>query len=499
VIADLLERFRDDLPALQIAVPLLSATLCILIRRSRWVWTVAMVAVWSSFASAWAILDYVLRVGEISYAEGGWGPPWGIELHIDPLNAFVLLIVTGICAIVLTAGPRALVEVDEKQHYLFYAAYLLCMTGLAGMTVTGDVFNVFVFLEISSLASYTLISQGSSRRALTSALQYLVMGTIGGTFILLGIGLLYMVTGTLNVIDMAAQLEATGVNRTVLVALAVICVGIAIKLAVFPLHIWLPNAYTYAPALVTALLAATATKVAYYVLLRFVFSVFGVGLAFESMRLDAVLLPLALAAMFAGSIVAIFQADIKRMLAYSSVAQVGYMVFGLSLASVDGITGGIVHMFNHALTKSGLFMVMACVLVRTGSTRLEAMRGLGRRMPLTMAAFVVGGLGLVGVPLTGGFVSKWFLVSAALADGRWPLAVLVLLSSLLALIYIWRVVEVAYFSEPAEGVGEVREAPASLLVPTWVLIGATLYFGVFTSVSVGTARVAAEMLLGVAP
>jgi multicomponent Na+:H+ antiporter subunit D len=491
------DRIVDDLPALQIAVPLLSATLCILIRRARWVWAVAMLVVWSSFAGAWAILGHVLRVGEISYAEGGWQPPWGIELHVDPLNAFVLLIVTGICAIVLTASPRALpIEVPESQHYLFYAAYLLCMTGLAGMTITGDLFNVFVFLEISSLASYTLISQGRSRRALTSALQYLVLGTIGGTFILLGIGLLYMVTGTLNIIDMAAQLEATGVNRTVLVALAVVCVGTAIKLAVFPLHIWLPNAYTYAPALVTAFLAATATKVAYYVLVRFIFSVFGVSLAFDALRFDAVLLPLALAAMFAGSIVAIFQDDVKRLLAYSSVAQVGYMVFGLSMASVDGLTGGIVHLFNHALTKSGLFLVMACVLLRVDSTCISSFRGLGRRMPLTMAGFVVGGLGLVGVPLTGGFVSKWYLVSAALDDGRWPLAVLVLLSSLLALVYVWRVVEVAYFQESPDGAGEVREAPISLLLPTWILLGGSVYFGIDSSFSVGVARQAAEFLLG---
>jgi multicomponent Na+:H+ antiporter subunit D len=295
------------------------------------------------------------------------------------------------------------------------------------------------------------------------------------------------------------QLATVGPNRTVLVALACIGVGIGIKLAVFPLHIWLPNAYTYAPAVVTAFLAATATKVAYYVLVRFVFSVFGVHLAFRELHLDVVLLPLAILAMFAGSVVAIFQDDIKRMLAYSSVAQIGYMVFGLSLASESGLTGGIVHLFNHALMKSGLFLVMACVLLRTGSTRLEAMQGLGRRMPLTMAAFVLGGLSLVGVPATVGFVSKWFLVKGALEAGMWPLAVLVLLSSLLALVYIWRVVEVAYFRSPRTDVPEVREAPLSMLVPTWLLIGGTLVFGLYTPFSVGVARAAARMLLGVGP
>jgi multicomponent Na+:H+ antiporter subunit D len=276
-------------------------------------------------------------------------------------------------------------------------------------------------------------------------------------------------------------------------------VGTAIKLAVFPLHTWLPNAYTYAPAVVTAFLAATATKVAYYVLLRFVFGVFGVDLAFGALRLDAVLMALALVAMFAGSIVAIFQDDIKRMLAYSSVAQIGYMVLGLSLVSVAGLTGGIVHLFNHALMKSGLFLVMACVLLRTGSTRLEAMQGLGRRMPLTMAAFVVAGLSLIGVPATVGFVSKWYLVIGALESGRWPVAVLILLSSLLALVYIWRVVEVAYFRPSPDDAAEITEAPLSLLGPTWLLVAATLVFGIFTSLSVGVASSAARALLGVMP
>jgi multicomponent Na+:H+ antiporter subunit D len=487
----------NDLPALQIAVPLLAATLCIVVRRPMAAWTVAMVVAWSSFLNAGVILHRVVTTGAISYAEGGWPVPWGIELRIDLLNALVLLVVTGICAIVLLAAPRSIeTEIPREKHYLFYAAYLLCMTGLAGMTITGDVFNIFVFLEISSLSSYALISQGKTPRALTSAIQYLIMGTIGGTFILLGIGLLYMVTGTLNIGDLANQLAAVGPNRTVLVAAACIGVGVGIKLAVFPLHIWLPNAYTYAPAVVTAFLAATATKVAYYVLVRFAYSVFKINDSFGGDQYNAVLMVLAIAAMFMGSLVAIFQDDIKRMLAYSSVAQIGYMVLGLSLANEYGLTGGLVHVFNHAIIKCGLFLVLACVVLRMGSTRLSAFAGLGRRMPWTFAAFVVGGLSLIGVPMTVGFVSKWYLVLGALDAGLWPVAVLILLSSLLALVYIWRVVEVGYFKAPPEDAEPVKEAPFSMLLPTWILIGSTLVFGVWTSLSAGVASAAARMLIG---
>jgi multicomponent Na+:H+ antiporter subunit D len=497
---DLLSRLSDNLPALQIAVPLLSAAVCMVLRRARAAWALAVAVGWGAFAGACLIFARVWQTGTISYAEGGWAAPYGIELRVDLLNALVLLVVTAISAIVLTASPKSLdQEIWPENHPKVYALYLLCMTGLAGMTVTGDAFNIFVFLEISSLSSYALISQGTSRRALTSAIQYLVMGTIGGTFILLGIGMIYMVTGTLNIADLAVRLAAVGPNRTVLVALACIGIGAGIKLAVFPLHIWLPNAYTYAPAIVTAFLAATATKVAYYVLVRFVFSVFGAPLAFAELRLDAVLMPVAIAAMFVGSIVAIFQDDIKRMLAYSSVAQIGYMVLGLSFVSVSGLTGGLVHLFNHALMKCALFLVMAAVLLRTGSTRIEAMAGLGRRMPWTMAAFVTAGLSMIGVPLTVGFVSKWYLVVGALEAGLWPVAVLILASSLLALIYVWRVVEVAYFREPADDAPTAVEAPFSLLGPIWVLAGATVFFGIFTSLSVGTASAAARMLLGVGP
>ena len=201
-------------------------------------------------------------------------------------------------------------------------------------------------------------------------------------------------------------------------ALAAIVVGTSIKLALFPLHVWLPNAYTFAPSVVSAFLAATATKVAYYVLVRFVFTDLrrraGVRRVCGSTPCSC---RWRLLAMFVASAVAIYQRDVKRMLAYSSVAQIGYMVLGLSLATVTGLTGGIVHLFNHALMKSGLFLALACVVLRLGSTRLDDLAGLGKRMPLTAAAFVAGGLSLIGVPLTAGFVSKWYLVLGAHGEG----------------------------------------------------------------------------------
>ena len=494
---------EEHLPVLVVLVPMLAAPLCLLLRHRTAVTGFAIAVAWLTFAISVLLLLRVLDQGVISYELGGWPPPWGIEYRIDLLNAFVLILVAGIGAIVATWSPASIsVELPRyERHYLFYTAYLLCLTGLLGIVATGDLFNVFVFLEISALSSYVLISMGQDRRALTSAYQYLIMGTLGATFILIGIGLLYIMTGTLNMADMAVQLEGVRDTRTVLVAFGFFVVGISVKMALFPLHLWLPNAYAYAPSVVTAFLAATATKVSVYILLRFFFTVFGHEFAFGSMRLWVFLMPLALIGIVTASLVAIFQNNIKRMLAYSSVAQIGYMVLGISFASVNGLTGGIVHLFNHGLMKCALFLAMGCIVMRCGSVHIDEMRGLGRRMPWTMAAFVAAGLSLIGVPLTVGFISKWYLVLAALEQGLWPVAALVLLSSLLAAVYVWRVVEVAYFHEPrvVDGEGVITDAPLSLLLPMWALVIAIFYFGISTEATAGIARMAAESLLGTSP
>ena len=490
----------QNLPALQVIVSLLAAPLCALLPAGRLPWLLALSASIISLLIAGTLLHQVWDGAVISYALGGWTPPIGIEYRIDVINAFVLLMVAGIGTLVmLFAYASVNSEIPRKRQPLFYAAYLLCLAGLLGIVATGDAFNVFVFLEISSLSTYTLIALGKDRRALTASYQYLIMGTIGATFILIGIGLLYAMTGTLNMADLATRIPAVTTTRTVQAAFAFLTVGISLKLALFPLHLWLPNAYAYAPSAVTAFLAATATKVAVYLLLRFFFTIFGNDFSFGSMHLHMVLLPLALAAILAASTVAIFQNNVKRLLAYSSIAQIGYMILGIAFASVTGVTAGILHLFNHALMKGALFLALACVVYRIGSCQIGAMAGLGKRMPWTMGAFVAGGLSLIGVPLTVGFISKWYLILGALERGWWWIAALVLIGSLLAVIYIWRVVETAYFKPAPEGQTERCEAPLGLLIPMWLLVLANVYFGIDTSLTTGAASFAAQQLLEAAP
>lgn len=491
---------REQLPALLILVPMLGAPLCVLFRHALASWVIAFATNVFAVYAAWQLLQQVRTDGVIRYKLGGWAAPAGIEYYIDVLNAAVLLLVSAISALVLLYAFRSVQKaVARGRHHLFYSAWLLCVTGLLGIVITGDAFNVFVFLEVSSLATYMLISFGQDRRALTACFRYLVMGSVGASFILIGIGFLYAATGSLNMVDLAARIPDSESQRAVLVAFSFICMGVMIKAAIFPLHAWLPNAYTFAPVAVTAFLAGTATKVSLYVLLRFFFSIFGYEYSFGQMFLNGILLPAAVAGFVLMSLVAIFQTDLRRMLAYSSVAQLGYIVAGISLASQTGLTAGIVHIFNHALIKSALFMAVGCIIYQVGHVHAPSFDRLLKTMPLTCTAFIISGLGLIGVPLTVGFVSKFTLIEASMERGWWLIAALVLVSSLMAVLYVGRVIEIMIFRESRQPVPEtsgLREAPVSMLIPMYVLVAIGLYFGINGGVTLSLAGDAATHLLG---
>lgn len=488
---------EQHISVLVVIVPLMAAPICVLLRNSVAAWAWATVTGLVTLALAVQLLQQVWLGGTILYELGNWAGPWGIVYRVDELGAFVVLLVAAIAAIVLPYAKTSFErEIPKERHYLVYCMFLLCIAGLLGMAVTGDAFNLFVFLEVSSLSTYVLISMGQDRRALSAALRYLILGTLGATLYVIGIGMLYQMTGSLNMTDLATLLPAVQDTRTVHAALAFIVVGFGLKLAIFPLHFWLPNAYTYAPSAVTAFLAATATKVAVYSLIRLIFTVFGDVEPLETYNVRFAVIVLAVTGMFAGSLMAIFQSNVKRLLAYSSVAQVGYMILGITIGNAPAMAGGIIHMFNHALMKGALFMVLGCVVYVVGSAKIEDMAGLGKRMPFTAAAFVAGGFALIGVPLTVGFVSKFYLVQGALLAGWWPIALLIMMSSLLAVIYVWRVVEMMYFRSPAIGHGQREEAPLTLLIPTYVLLAAVFWFGIDATFTGDLAMSAAQTLLG---
>jgi multicomponent Na+:H+ antiporter subunit D len=487
----------EHLPALQVVLPLVAAPLIVLIRSRRFAWLATTVVSYLCLVFSLQLAWRVAREGPISYAIGNWPPPWGIEYRVDALSAFVLVAVSLTASFVAPYAQRSIAfEVARDRQYLMYAMYCLSLAGLLGIAITGDAFNLFVFLEISSLASYVLVALGPRRQALVAAYQYMLLGTVGATLYVIGVGLLYLMTGTLNLVDMAERLRAAEDVRPVLAALAFITVGVGLKLALFPLHQWLPNAYAYAPSMATAFLAATATKVSVYVLLRYYFSVFDPAPIFQRLPTREVFVALSVAAMITASLVAVFESDVKRLFAYSSVAQIGYITLGIGVENEASLTGSIVHLLNHGVTKGAIFLLLGGVALRAGKAALtlEELQGLGRRMPLTAFGLAIAGLSLIGIPGTAGFITKWYLILGALERGWWWLVAMILLSSLLAVAYVWRLMEAAYLRAPV-GAVQRAESPPAMLAAGLAMVVLCVYFGFDTSFSVGGASDAAALLL----
>jgi multicomponent Na+:H+ antiporter subunit D len=481
---------------------MLSAPLVVLLQPRGLAWAGATVAALASFAIAVVLAIAVLGGETQLYAMGGWPAPYGIALAVDSFSALVLLVVTGAgAASLLAARPSIDQQIEQERQPLFYSAWLLALSGLVGIVVAADAFNIFVFMEISSLASYILIAGGPDRRALPAVFKYLIMGTIGATFYLIGVGLIYMMTGTLNLADMEARIGDVVDLNPILVAAGFITIGLALKAAVFPLHVWLPNAYTQAPHMVTVFLAACATKVALYVLIRFDYMVFQAKLGDHELQFVLFAMPLATLGILVASAVAMFEGNLKRLLATSSVAQIGYILLGASFVSEAGVSASVMHIFNHALAKGGLFLAVACLACHYRDLRLEQLGGAAARMPWTSAALVVCGFSLIGVPGTAGFISKWLLINAALESGTWGwwLVAVILISSLMAVVYIWRIVEALYFKAAAQGEGDTREAPLQLLLVTWLVALLNIYFGFFPAVPLELATSTASLLAGGAP
>jgi multicomponent Na+:H+ antiporter subunit D len=491
--------FLSHLPALLVVVPMAVAPLiAVLPSRSRLGYALATLTAGLTFVIAVLLANHVASQGSMAY-EMGWPVPFGIGLLVTPFSAVMALIISGGSFVALLWGAKSLEsEMGREHHALFLSCWLLASSGLLGIVVTADAFNAFVFMEISSLASYVLVAAGPKRQSLTASFKYLVTGSLGATFYLIGVGYLYMMTGTLNFDDLAIRLSEVSETTPVLIASGFIILGLALKAAIFPMHAWLPNAYQFAPTPVTVFLAACSTKVAIYLLIKFDFAVLQPNLHDHAAFFSAVLMPLAVLAFLVGSTLAIFSKDLKRMLAYSSVAQMGYILLASSLVSTAGLTAAIVHVFNHALMKSALFMAVGCLVWRFGSSNLNDLAGTAKKMPLTMAGFVLAGFSLIGVPLTAGFISKVMLIQALLELGTLGIVLLgfVLLSSLMAVVYIWRVVEVTYFGKLSEkhAATTPQEAPLPMILILWALVLANLYFGIDPSLPMGLAEAEVELL-----
>lgn len=440
-----------------------------------------------AIASAGALLAFIFATlglfavvsqGDLRYHLGGWPPPIGIEVVLDPLAAFMATLITGMGLVVMIyARPSLLQEVPDRIVPL-YALALLLLTGLTGIVVTGDLFNLYVFLEIASLSAYALMAVGD-QRAPVAAFRYLILGSLGGSFYLLGVGFLYFSTGSLNMADVAQRLPDLYGSRSVIAAATFMVMGLGLKMALFPLHLWLPDAYTYAPSTVSALIAPVMTKVAAYGLLRLFLTVFQPTYLRDVLPVCSVIGWLAAAGILFGSLWAMAQNDYRRMLAYSSVSQIAHVALGIGLANPSGLIGALLHILNHAFMKGCLFLVAGSVRFRTGIWEIPRFAGLGKAMPWTMAGFSVAALSMVGVPPTAGFFSKWYLVLGGIDAGNWVWVAIILISSLLNAVYFFRILEKVY-TAPPQGNGahpKAKEAPWEMLAPTLFLAVGILILG----------------------
>ena len=463
---------RAHLPILPLLLSLAGALVIPIVgfawRRLCWPMAVTT-GVAASLAAVAGVADVVAR-GTQRYAVGGWPPPWGIEIVLDPLSAFsasaVALVAT--CAL-LAAGPGAALLYGGAVP-AFYSLTLVALTGFLGIIASGDMFNVFVFLEIAAIATYALVATGGGP-GLAAAFRYIVLGTVGASFYLLGVGCLYALTGTLNMADLAARLPAASASPLFVGGVAFVVVGLAIKMGLFPLHGWLPDAYTYAPPPVVAFIAGVGTKAAAYAMARTLLYV----LRPFDLPVTTALAWTGGIAIIAGGVMAARQSDARRLLAYSSVSQVGYIAVGFGLANQASLAGAYLHILNHAVMKALLFVAVGAALLRGGRPQVAAL-GLDRTMPLTAACVVVGALSIIGIPPAGGFFSKWYLLRGALDAGQPLVVAAVLGGSLLAVVYMYRLTEGVWLGRERQADG-ATEAPFSVLTSLVVLAVLTIATG----------------------
>jgi multicomponent Na+:H+ antiporter subunit D len=466
----------SNLPILLFLVPftaaLLSAAGGWLVRGSdRWIALAALVV-----TAALSVLSVprVLAGGTLRTFLGNWPPPIGIEVLLDPLSAIMAALVAIVALIVVSGSFQLIRQELPERETVYYATVLLLVSGLMGMVITGDLFNLFVQLEVAALSAYALVAAGR-RGAPRAGLNYLIIGSLGASLYLMGVGFLYGATGTLNIADLARLLPAAD-QRLVLVGGLLIVAGIGIKMALFPLHTWMPAAYARAPTASAALMAPLVTKVSAYVMIRVLFWVYGGG----TYQVDRVLLDVlawaGAAAMVAGGVMALVQRDLRRLLAYSSIGQMGVVALGIGIGNASSVTGAVLHIANDAMMKGTLFLAAGMALLRFGVREVNDLTKLRGRAPWTSAAIAVAGLSLVGVPPLSGFFGKWYVLSGTLAAGRWPLAAALVIGSLGSVGYVFRLIEKLFFSTVPADDG-VREGGVPVVLACVVLAACVVALG----------------------
>ena len=489
------ETFTEGAHPLPVLLPVVVLTFAVLamlaaMYRPTWGKAVAGIGAIAGFALALLALFVAMGADEpIRHLFGGWDLqergeqlnldiPIGIHYVLDDLAAYMAVIIMGVGGLAVLFPDRPGLGFRPTAGTPVYTLQLVLLAGLLGVVLSGDLFHLFVFLEIYAIATYALIAMGNTRSVYAS-FRYLLIGTTGSAFYLIGVGCVYFSTGSLNMAELANELLPQLHHSPAIIGAAVlITVGLAIKMALFPLHIWLPEAHANAPPAVAALLAAVQVKVGAYALIRVLNGVFGTEFALHQLPLGHILLAFSATGILVGSILAVRQDDFKRLLAYSTVAQLGYIGVGIALGTPAALVGGLMHVLAHALAKSCLFFVAGCVYDQTHVRLTARYAGLGKRMPLLMAGMTIAMIGMIGIPPTLGFFSKFYLVLATIEAGHWFVGAVLVGASVLTAIYFLGVLEQVWLKEPVdEAVGTSREPTLPALLPVLILAVAVLVLG----------------------
>ena len=406
------------------------------------------------------------------YEIGKWSIPLGINLVLDGLSSLLLLAINVVATAAMLFSIRYMEQYTAKTKYL--SLFLLMVAGMNGVVLSGDIFNLFVFLEIASLASYALVGFGCEHEELEASFKYMVLGSIASAFILFAIALVYGNTGTLNMayISMAIQNSNSELNAGLTFALAMFMAGFGLKAALVPFHAWLPDAHPSAPAPISAMLSGVLIKaLGVYSLARIIFNVFGV-----SVQVGWVLITLGVLSMVVGVFLAVGQWDFKRLLAYHSISQMGYVILGLGIGALIlanngkvewaamAILGGMFHLVNHAVFKSLLFLTSGSVEMSTGTRQLKELGGLAEKLPFTRATCAVASASIAGVPPFNGFWSKMILVIASVQAGFYGLAVVTVVVSLVTLISFLKIQRYVFLGELPENLRQTKENKGFMLV-----------------------------------
>jgi len=469
----------EDFPILLIVLPLLAALLIPIVsrlgKRFHAEWACGWFAVSAMLATFLLVLAVWARVsgGDIMVHKfGGWPPPLGINLAVDGLSSLMALMITGVGSLI------AIYSISNIKHHtrvdLYYALLLLITTGMMGVVLTGDIFNLYVFLEITCISAYALVAFERRWESIEASIKYLIIGSLGTTFLLLGIALTYGVVGSLNIADVAGKftaMSAAGPMPIIMVLIPILFVaGFLVKAAIVPFHAWLADAHPAAPSPISALLSGVVVMIGVYGILRVVYFMLG------PLAIGPILVTLALVSMVVGVLMAFGQREFKRMLAYHTISQVGYVLLGVGLGTVIGIQAGLFHMLNISIIQALNFMCAGAVFYCAKSRNFGELGGLGKSMPVTATCFLVGSFSIAGMPLFNGYASKLAIYEAS--AGSPILVTIAFIVSTLTLVFFLRVFRLVFLGKRPMYLHDVKEAPRLALLPMCVLAAVCIVLGV---------------------